>query len=361
MFMEAIFLRRWPVIFIYQSLAVMISNAVRLLIVLLALPGLSVGQTNVATLFRDDNPVAARFKYKMTPIKNSTTDTTYQSTVLAFKTPAGHWDSLNIKVRGRGNFRRRHCFFPPLRIKLKKTAGKQPFAGNKSLKVVVPCSNSSNGRELILREYLCYKIYNAITPFSFQTRLTDLTMINTSGKRPRTYEVTAFFVEDDDLLASRCHGHAVDMDVHPANLQDTSALRADFFAFLIANTDASATFQHNVKIVRTKAGKFVPVPYDFDMSGLVDAPYATVNADLGIASVRQRLYRGYCRNDDITELVRKEYISKERQVFEVIAHHEALFEPKDFTGIRDYVTEFFDILKDDKKFRQNIVDACRKM
>ena len=38
----------------------------------------------------------------------------------------------------------------------------------------------------------------------------------------------------------------------------------------------------------------IPIPYDFDFSGLVDAPYATPPDVLKIANVRQRFYRGYC-------------------------------------------------------------------
>jgi hypothetical protein len=36
------------------------------------------------------------------------------------------------------------------------------------------------------------------------------------------------------------------------------------------------------------------VPYDFDFSGLVDAPYATPPDGIAISNVRQRKYRGYC-------------------------------------------------------------------
>ena len=40
----------------------------------------------------------------------------------------------------------------------------------------------------------------------------------------------------------------------------------------------------------------VPVPYDFDYSGLVDAPYA-VPPDGSARSVRRRDYQGYCRHN----------------------------------------------------------------
>ena len=41
-------------------------------------------------------------------------------------------------------------------------------------------------------------------------------------------------------------------------------------------------------------GMLTPVPYDFDYSGLVDAPYAVPPEGIPVSNVRQRNYRGYC-------------------------------------------------------------------
>ena len=38
----------------------------------------------------------------------------------------------------------------------------------------------------------------------------------------------------------------------------------------------------------------MPAPYDFDYSGLVDAPYAVPPEGVDVRSVKQRIYRGYC-------------------------------------------------------------------
>lgn len=38
----------------------------------------------------------------------------------------------------------------------------------------------------------------------------------------------------------------------------------------------------------------VPVPYDFDHTGIVDTPYAHPAEALNFATVKQRRYRGYC-------------------------------------------------------------------
>jgi hypothetical protein len=84
---------------------------------------------------------------------------------------------------------------------------------------------------------------------------------------------------------------------------------------MIANTDFSTTFFHNIKVFKTTDGKNVPVPYDFDMAGVVNAPYATVDPKWEIKSVRERAYKGYCRNDKVAEHVRREYLNREQEIF----------------------------------------------
>jgi hypothetical protein len=40
------------------------------------------------------------------------------------------------------------------------------------------------------------------------------------------------------------------------------------------------------------------------MAGIVNAPYATVHDFMAISSVRERLYRGFCREETMIEYVR---------------------------------------------------------
>ena len=54
---------------------------------------------------------------------------------------------------------------------------------------------------------------------------------------------------------------------------------------------------HNSRLIAPAAAtsNLLPVPYDFDYSGLVDAPYAVPPEGMPVKSVRKRYYRGYCR------------------------------------------------------------------
>ncbi|NIM10678.1 MAG: hypothetical protein GTO45_01710, partial [Candidatus Aminicenantes bacterium] len=45
------------------------------------------------------------------------------------------------------------------------------------------------------------------------------------------------------------------------------------FQFMISNPDWSIPKEQNIKLVKLKDGSFFPVPYDFDMAGMIDVHY----------------------------------------------------------------------------------------
>ncbi|MEO5972822.1 MAG: hypothetical protein ABIP91_05620, partial [Sphingomicrobium sp.] len=95
--------------------------------------------------------------------------------------------------------------------------------------------------------------------------------------------------------------------VPSASLSPPHAARSALFQYMIGNLDwsmragpAGEPCCHNSKLAgasRSPTGMLVPIPYDFDFSGLVDAPYAEPPDQLHVSSVRNRLYRGYCRHN----------------------------------------------------------------
>jgi len=314
-----------------------------------------------APLFQDEQPLSAEFGISLSEIKKSKSDSIYFSTILRYKDIQGIWDSIPIAIRARGNFRRKHCFFPPMRIKIEKDNAKGTlFAGTKSLKLVLPCQVGKNANDLVLKEYMCYQLYEPVTSYVFNTRLVDITFYDRSGKQPKSYKLTAFFIEDDDAAARRLHAIVVDeTKFNPMHLEDTSSLRLDLFQYMIANTDFSTTFAHNLKVVRTKMGQFVPIAYDFDMAGFVNAPYATFDETLGIKGVHERVYKGYCRNEGIMEFVRQEFIQREGEISGVMDRYRNYFGPKEFGTMKKYMNEFFKTIKNDAFYREQIVRKCR--
>ncbi|MGC3947315.1 MAG: hypothetical protein QM762_22835 [Chryseolinea sp.] len=310
-------------------------------------------------LFQDKKPLDISFAAPLTQLKHEDEDSVYFASVLSYKRSDGKTDSIHIGLRARGNFRRKHCSLPPLRIKIQKEDRKDLFAGVKSLKLVMPCQNNSGANDLILREYLCYQLYEPITPYVLQTRLVNVTLIETSGKR-EVLKLVGFLIEDDDEAAKRHQSKVVNTNkVNPFMLQDTCAVRFDLFQYMIGNTDFSTAYFHNTKVFRTKKNVLIPVAYDFDMSGVVAAPYATVDPALGIESVRQRVYRGFCRGSGVAESVRREYVALEPAILGIVDKHRDLFSEKEISGMKRYLKEFFDTMKNDNLYKQRIAQACR--
>ena len=314
-------------------------------------------------LFRTTEPLDISFSMSIKTVRNSKADSVYFKEKLYYHNKAGT-DSIKIGLKRRGNFRLQQCYFPPLWMKIeKKNSNNTLFEGNKKLKLVLPCNSHAGSNDLILREYLCYKLYEAITLFAFETRLVNIDLTEQKGKKRKNYQLKGILIEDINRTAIRCGAKAAkDAKVLPGALNDTCALRFDLFQLLIANTDWSKGYQHNSKLIYQNS-KYIPIPYDFDMSGLVDAPYSIVsqvgNDQLPIENVKQRYYRGFCASNETTNFIRKEFLSNEEKLLAVPDEIKGSLSDKEITGIKEYLKQFFEILKDDHLFQQKVVDGCR--
>lgn len=333
----------------------------KLLLVFIVVPGLLFAQkSEVTQMFLDETLVDIKLSIPIKDIKAITSDTVYTPFTMQYKN-GSNWDSIKIEVRVRGNFRRKECYYPPLRIRIKKDDARGTiFEGNKSLKLVLPCKQVKEN-SLILKEYICYQMFEPVSKYTFNTRLVNITFTDLNNKKIKDVPILGFFIEDDDLVAKRHKGKVVeDLKLHPKSLQDSNSVRHDFFQYMVANTDWSTTFLHNAKVIQlNESKKYIPLAYDFDMAGFVDAPYAVPNPDLGLSNVRERLYRGFCRTEDVMLAIRKEYIDQEKSIKEAISRYESNFEPKEYASMVKYMDDFFTTLKSDTKFKNSIMDKCR--
>lgn len=314
-------------------------------------------------LFADQTPLKIKLKVSLKDVRKETNDTTYMDGILHYETAGNVWDSIQVSLRTRGDFRLKNCFFPPLRVKIKKKDAKGTlFEGNKSLKLVVPCKKSKDNNGLIVREYMCYKVYELLTPYTFSTRLVDLDFTDQGGKKDSEYQLTGFFIEDDDVVADRFDAKVMEnLNLHPKALHDTTAVRHDLFQYFIANIDWSTTFLHNAKIIQTKDPfRNIPLTYDFDQSGFVNASYATLNPEFDMVSVTDRVYRGFCRaNNGVVEYVRNQFIGLEGDIDNILNQYKTDMTDKEFAQLQRFVGDFFKIMKNDNLFKSEVLDKCR--
>jgi hypothetical protein len=214
--------------------------------------------------------------------------------------------ALDVKLRTRGNFRREECKFAPLRLNFKREeTGDSPFSGQDKLKLVTHCKSGGAYQTNTLEEYIAYRIFNLITDTSFRVRLLHTTYVDSDHPDARATTRWAFVIEDSTALAERLGGtHVAPHHVSSSALDAPHATRVALFQYLIANTDYSpiAALEgrsccHNMKLIRTSQTLF-SIPYDFDMSGLVNAAYAGPNPVVQEDNARKRIYRGFCTDRD---------------------------------------------------------------
>jgi hypothetical protein len=206
-----------------------------------------------------------------------------------------------VRVKARGEFRRQHCILPPFWVSLKKAkVGNKYLEGNNKIKIVTHCRDSKTYEQYVMKEYLIYKMYNEISPYSFRVRLTRMRYIDTGRKNKET-DSWAFMIEPEDMMTERLGVISVKSDAVSQRFTDTLMMDVvALFQYMIGNADYSVAGRHNLKLVKwmdLNKPLAVPVPYDFDYAGLVNAYYAVPGENLGLTSVTQRYYMGPCRED----------------------------------------------------------------
>ncbi|WP_229796813.1 hypothetical protein [Algibacter mikhailovii] len=318
----------------------------------------------VAKLFRSERVVPVKMSYSSKAIKRETNDSVYIPTIFEYQTSKGKWKTLQLNLRGRGEFRYKNCTYTPLKLKIKKDSAKGTiFKGSKQLKMVMPCYVRSGNSNKVVKEYMAYKFYEQLSPYHFKTRLLDIDYIDVKSKKPKKHEFMGFLIEDDKVVAKRHNGNVLNIKVHPLGQEGLCSVRNALFQYMIGNTDYSSAYGHNVKLFFIDKNT-IPVPYDFDMSGLVNANYAVVsqigNKTLPIDNVRHRLYRGFKHPEDVFQTVRQEFLSQKDAIFNIMEACKPFFDSNtEYEHAKSYIAEFYEILNSDTKFSNNIVRVAR--
>ena len=296
-------------------------------------------------------------------LKKETNDSTYISSTLYFKEDTA-WDSLPVELRTRGEFRLKKCVFPPVKLKFSnKDIEGTLFDNNKKLKLVVPCQHAEDKNDNVVREYMAYRLFEPVTPYHFKTRLVNLEWQQKATRKNSGYQLKGVLLEDIDHLAERVGGNEYDRVIHPMRLDTLNSIRNAFFQFMIGNADYSVVMGHNRKAIYHDE-KFIVIPYDFDLSGLVNADYGKSS---DIENLRfmgdqpaERAYRDSPRDAALVEQVRQEYLRNKAAIFEAMNRTKIYFEDEDEFAVAElYVKKFFQMLEDDKVFERRFIKASK--
>lgn len=324
-----------------------------------------------APLFQSDEVLRMTLRTDIEWLRDERNDSVEVEGTLTFIDANGETIVKPVDTRARGNFRRnkRNCNFPPLRLDVPRGQMEGTlFEDQDKLKLVAPCNDGSDTyQNYVFDEYLAYRVLNLLTPHSFRVRLVEITFEDVEDDYDTRTKI-GFLIEDEDRLAERNRGTLQEVaQFHPARASGEYSVMVAMFNYMIANTDWSPVFFHNVKLVRTEDARYLTVPYDFDFAGVVDARYATVDASLTdrIRRVTQRLYRGFCRaelthpaavarfaevRDDITALYRD---------FATLGFED--FDADDAEEALEFYEGFWQVVDDPEEFEDEILRGCREL
>lgn len=275
---------------------------------------------------------------------------------------------LDVSIRIRGNFRRQYCELPPLRLNFRKSQVKGTlFKGQDKLKLVAPCQHGLESQQKLLLEYLAYRTYEILTDHSFGTRLIRLSYVD-SDDSLKSWTDLAFVIEDEADLADRLGLDKVRVSENQFHeLDQPKTALVELFQMLISNHDYSVLKGpdgeyccHNSEMFTREesADKRIPIPYDFDMSGLVSAKYAAPPEHLPIRLVRTRYYRGLCQPTEVMDETIAHILSKKAEIMELYREIPELSRLSRSRTL-GYLGKYFGVLEDKAKLKVQVLDRCR--
>ncbi len=316
-------------------------------------------------LFQDNETLHVTITGPLTSLVRERPKDDYSAAVLQYTETDGTMVKFDLDIRTRGNFRHQNCEYPPLRLNLKKSQTKGTlFDKQDKLKLVIHCDYSQRYEQVVLREYLAYRILNAVTNMSFRVRLLRVTYVNTEVQGGGQVRY-GFLIEHKNRLGKRYDLKDIEIEsttvaaIQPDRLNLTSV-----FQFLIGNTDFSpitgppdSVCCHNYVLFGNDMDPLIAVPYDFDQSGFVDAPYAEPNEFFRIRTVRQQVYRGRCVNNEHVPASLLRFIDRRDSIYALVNEQEGLDARVRETLVR-YIDEFYELIIDPKDVEKRIIKKC---
>jgi hypothetical protein len=316
-------------------------------------------------LFADTEVLQVTLTAPLTTLLKEKSTEEYLQATFEFADDDSGTRAFNIKLRARGHLRQEICTLPPLLVNFKNSEVKGSlFHKQDKLKLVVHCGDSIRYEQAVVREYLAYRILNLVTPRSFNVRLLRVRYVDSEGERKDQVRY-AFFLEHKNRLGKRLN--AKDLKIEETDIEQ---IRADHlnltsvFEFLIGNTDFSPVAPspydeccHNYDLFDDKSGLLLAIPYDFDQAGFVNAPYAVPSEQFPISSVRQRVYRGRCDNNEHLAASLQRFQEVRETIYILLEEHEGLTSMTR-KSLLSYVRGFYKVIDDPAKVERLMVKKC---
>lgn len=277
-------------------------------------------------LIQRNEIVKVELEYSFDEMDKSISSNEKTTALFRFQRSNKQWMELSAKVKARGKYRRRICDYPPIKIDFSKkqlqAMGLLPYD---DLKLVTHCFDGYDAKDAVLREYLAYQLYAALTNINFRAQLVEITYKDTESRQ--SYRSYGILLEDIDEVAHRTGSQECEdcFGLTPQSFDQQNFHLHALFQYMIGNADWSLKMNKNVKVMQPVNGKqYWIVPYDFDFSGLVDANYAVPTEDYGQSSVKERVFLGADVSTEVHKSVSDIYLQKKKAIFSIVASFKEL-------------------------------------
>lgn len=319
-------------------------------------------------LFADQDILDITIEAPLTTLMRERPEEEYLPARLTLASPGASTADFDLKIRTRGNYRRdpEHCDFAPIRLNFrKKQVEGTVFAGQDKLKLVTHCrSRSTSFPQHVLREYLAYRFFSELTPVSYSVRLFNITYVDTESDT--TITRPGFVIEDDDHVAARNNLQVVKIPrIRYDQVDPERQALVHLFEYMIGNTEYSfvnpepgKSCCHNADLLSaTGEPPYLPLPFDFDFAGIVNAPYAQPHPRYPVDDVRIRFYKGLCENNELLPDTARLFLEEHGDFITIVDRLEPLSR-RSRLSVRNYLNAFIDRIEDEKSRQRYLARKC---
>ncbi|HEY2378482.1 MAG TPA: hypothetical protein VGH98_21055 [Gemmatimonadaceae bacterium] len=315
-----------------------------------------------APIFTGDAPLQFTLTANLGRLRRDKTQTPpWREATITYSDTSEGTVEVPLKVRTRGIWRLNNCDFPPIRLDFAKSTAKHTeFTKLDKPKLVTYCKDNEEFEQYVLQEFQLYRVYNLLTRYSHRVRLARVSYADSgSGKVAATRY--GFIEEEPAALVYRVGGmRMLGQGAGAGDLDPRAAAIYFVFQYMIGNTDWSVAGQHNSELV-TSDSMYIPIAYDFDFSGAVNARYATPDSRLPIRRVRERLYRGYCLPNEVFGPTFELFRAKKDSIYAL--YHDPIGQLLKGDRVKEtleYFDEFYKTIGDRGDAKSQITDRCLK-
>ena len=262
---------------------------------------------------------------------------------LTIGTKDSNFIELPLGIAKRGVTRKSICDFPPIKFKFQTdTLERRGYSKMDTYKFVTHCM--PDGDELVVSEFLAYKLFNHFTDKSFRVKMVKIKYDDLSGRLLHLKDSVhyGFIIEEDEELAYRLDAKLIEGDIDLKYIDRQQYAEMVVFQYMIGNTDWNLKRRHNIKWIQGKDAPILfPLPYDFDFSGLVNAPYAAPHPTMPIKTVRERFLQWRGKTKVVLDEICEGMIADKENILNIVKKEVHLSSEKK-TEIMDYLNSFFE-------------------